>query len=162
MLLAFFATATQDAEKDEDLYPFKKPSLQKESINYHKRQNHIMLKGVACRDKVINELQKSTGIDVKDNKHSDFIFNDDVEKANKKFLEKNIGKDSIAEYDFTRAYHNHRIAKKKGVTSIRHCPLMICLGAIVCQAQSYLTNCSPSQERIKEIWSRPREQLLMS
>ena len=27
LLLAFFATATQDAEKDEDLYPFKKPSL---------------------------------------------------------------------------------------------------------------------------------------
>ena len=27
MLLESFATATHDAEKDEDLYPFKKPSL---------------------------------------------------------------------------------------------------------------------------------------
>ena len=27
LLLAFFATVTQDAENDEDLWPFKKPSL---------------------------------------------------------------------------------------------------------------------------------------
>ena len=27
LLLPFFATVTQEAEKDEDLYPFKNPSL---------------------------------------------------------------------------------------------------------------------------------------
>ena len=59
------------------------------------------------------------------NEHSDFIFSDDMGEATKKFPSDVVGKDSIAEYTFSRSVHNQKVTKEKGATAIRYCPLTI-------------------------------------
>ena len=64
-------------------------------------------KRLARRDKTIEKLLKKTGIDVKCNAPSDFIFNTETEAAVKNFLGKRVGKDSIAEYAFSHTVKKH-------------------------------------------------------
>jgi hypothetical protein len=80
---------------------------------------------------VIDKLNEKTGVNIKVNRHSDFIFNDNMQDHVKTFLERDFGKDRIAEYAFARLVHNHKVAKEKGAATIRHCPLVIRLGATV-------------------------------
>ena len=110
------------------------PSLQKYVLEHHRRQSKIKGLRLARRDKVIGQLLESTGIDVRINGQSDSVFNQKNEENVKQFLSKNVGKDSIAAYAFSKAVKAHKLAKEKGVTAIRHCPLMIRLGATVLRA----------------------------
>lgn len=113
-------------------------SLQKQHMEYHKRQSANKGKKLARRDKVIEQHLEETGIDVNVNAHTDFIFCDKVEKGVKEFLAKKVPtQDSIAEYAFKRAVHNHKVAKEKGAKAVRHCPLMIRLGATVRRAMGF-------------------------
>ena len=70
-------------------------SLQKKVAEYHKRESKNKSKKLARRDKVITNLLEQTGMDMKVNSSSDFIFCDDVEKETKKFLSKKLSQDSI-------------------------------------------------------------------
>ena len=65
-------------------------SLQKYVIEHHRHQSDIKSKRLACRGKVIEQLLEKTGMDVKVNKHSDFVFTDDTKAAVKTFLERGL------------------------------------------------------------------------
>ena len=71
------------------------------------------------------------------NKDANDIFNDDVEEEVNKFLSQKVSKDSVAQYTFARSMHNHKVAKEKGASAVRHCPLMIWLGCLVCETMGY-------------------------
>ncbi|KAL7527937.1 hypothetical protein ACHAXR_003152, partial [Thalassiosira sp. AJA248-18] len=103
---------------------------------HRRKKNEAQSKKIKRKERTI-ELLKSTGIDVKVNPHSNYIFNDDVKEGVKKFLSKNVSKDSVAEYAFSRAVENHKVAKKSGAQAVRHCPLMIRLGAAVRAAMGH-------------------------
>ena len=112
-------------------------SLQKQATDYHRRESKNKMKKISRRDKVIAKLEESTGIDVKMNKHTDYLFHPDVEAAGKKFLSEEVGKDSLSEYAFARSMHNHRVAKQSGVHAVRHCPLMIRFAATIRRAMGH-------------------------
>ena len=87
--------------------------------------------------KAINKLTQSTAINVPMNKDADDIFNDDLEEEVNKFLSWKVSKDSVAQYAFAQSVHNHKVAKEKGASAVRHCTLMIQLGCLVHETMGY-------------------------
>ena len=83
---------------------------------------------IAQRDRRIDKLIQPTAINVQMNKHLDLVSCDDVGEDRNKFLLMKVSMDSIAQYAFAHSVHNHKIAKGKGATTVRHCPLIIWLG----------------------------------
>ena len=79
-------------------------SLQKKVMEYHRRESRKAKQKLARRDKIINRLLETTGIDVEANAQSDYVFCDEVVEGVKKFLQKKVPtQDSIAEYVFIQS-----------------------------------------------------------
>ncbi|EJK64027.1 hypothetical protein THAOC_15281 [Thalassiosira oceanica] len=114
-------------------------SLQREQVNYHRRESRRKGKIISRRDQALARLEEETGVDVLISTDNDLIFNEkNLEKARQVFVEKNdLSHNSIAEYAFEQSVAKHIRAKRSGAKSVRHCPLMIRLGAIICQKMGY-------------------------
>ena len=105
-------------------------SLQKRAVEYHQRESTNLRKKVSRRDRTIEHLMKQTSMKCEVNQWSDLVFNEDtVAKAKERLHKEGLSRDGIAAYAFEQSVKNHMQAKKNGSKSIRHCPLMIRLGA---------------------------------
>ena len=66
-----------------------------------------------------------------------FVFNDEHKANVEAFLEKELGRDSLAAYVFSESVRKHKIASEIGESQVRHCPLSIRLGIIVHAKMGY-------------------------
>ena len=117
----------------------KSGSLQKKHTNYHQRRSKTRGQKISRMHKYIDEMIDTTGVNVEVNNASGRMFSDkSMEKLKEQFKETNdLSQDSIALYAFERSVHNHKVAQKSGKKAVRHCPLMIRLGALVQRSLGY-------------------------
>jgi len=117
----------------------KSGSLQKKHTNYHQRQNKTRGQKISRMQEYIDDMIGATGVSVDVNNASGQMFSDkSMEEMKQMFIEKNdLSTDSIALYAFKRSVENHKAAQKSGKKAVRHCPLMIRLGALVARRLGY-------------------------
>ena len=83
------------------------------------------------RGKLFTEWSHRNGVSVAVNSCSGEIFSDEMARNVDVFLAEEVSKDSLARYVFMESVNKHKIAKKNGASSVRHCPIAIRLGAYV-------------------------------
>ena len=106
-------------------------SLDQKHTNHHKRMSGNKSLKIKRRDKIIKLLKDSTGVDIDVTAGGNAVFTDEAANHVEVFCKRHLTKDSLVAYAFNEAVRTQKQAQKSGRKSVRHCPAIIRLAAIV-------------------------------
>ena len=97
---------------------------QASELHKHLKKSH--------RNKIFKNLSNDCGVSIPIGEASNDLFSEEHQKNIDEFLERELGRDSLARYIYAESARKHKIAQRVGVRQVRHCPLTIRLGILVC------------------------------